>query len=60
MEKQSEKQITSSREVKIGHTVFRVTSVFSGEKDLGKTLEQLAIRRVLTENASVSPAISAN
>ena len=60
MEKQSEKQITSYREVKIGHTVFRVTSVFSGEKDLGKTLEQLAIRHVLTENASVSPAISAN
>ena len=60
MEKQSEKQTTSDREVKIGHTVFRVTSVFSGEKDLGKTLEQLAIRRVLTENASVSPAISAN
>lgn len=60
MEKQSEKQITSYREVKIGHTVFRVTSVFSGEKDLGKTLEQLAIRRVLAENASVSPAISAN
>ena len=60
MEKQSEKQITSYREVKIGHTVFRVTSVFSGEKDLGKTLEKLAIRHVLTENASVSPAISAN
>ena len=60
MEKQSEKQTTSYSEVKIGHTVFRVTSVFSGEKDLGKTLEQLAIRRVLTENASVFPAISAN
>lgn len=60
MEKQSEKQTISYREVKIGHTVFRVTSVFSGEKDLGKTLEQLAIRRVLTENASVFPAISAN
>ena len=51
---------TLYKEIKIGHTVFRVTSVFSGEKDLGKTLEQLAIRRVLTENASVFPAISAN
>lgn len=43
---------TSYREIKIGHTLYRVTSFFSGEKDLGKTLEQLAIRRVMTEIAS--------
>ncbi len=40
---------SSYREVKIGRTVYRVTSVFTGEKDLGKTLEHLAIQRALTE-----------
>lgn len=37
--------ITSYKEVKIGKTIYRVTSFFSGEKELGKTLEQLAVRR---------------
>lgn len=36
---------TSYKEVRIGNTIYRVTSFFSGEKDLGKTLEQLAVRR---------------
>jgi hypothetical protein len=40
---------TSYKEVKIGNTLYRVTSVFSGEKDLGHTLEQLAVRRAMTE-----------
>ncbi len=40
---------TSYREVRIGNTLYRVTSVFSGEKDLGKTLEELAIRRAMME-----------
>jgi len=43
------KQISSYREIKIGNTLYRVTSVFTGEKDLGKTLEQLAVRRAMTE-----------
>ena len=38
---------TSYKEVKIGRTIYRVTSFFSGEKELGKTLEQLAVRIVL-------------
>ena len=42
---------TSYKEVKIGKTVYRVTSFFSGEKDLGKTLEQLAIRRAMAETS---------
>ena len=42
---------TSYKEVKIGKTVYRVTSFFSGEKDLGKTLEQLAIRRAMSETS---------
>lgn len=40
---------SSYREVKIGRTVYRVTSVFTGEKDLGKTLEHLAVQRALAE-----------
>ena len=40
---------TSYREVKIGRTLYCVTSVFTGEKELGPTLEKLAARRVLAE-----------
>lgn len=40
---------TSYKEIRIGNTVYRVTSVFSGEKDLGKTLEQLAVRRAMSD-----------
>lgn len=43
------KETTSYKEVRIGRTVYRVTSVFTGEKDLGKTLELLAIRRAMAE-----------
>ena len=46
------KTTTSYKEVRIGRTVYRVTSVFTGEKDLGKTLEQLAIRRAMAELTS--------
>lgn len=45
-------QTTSYKEIKIGNTIYRVTSVFSGEKDLGKTLEQLIIRRAMAETES--------
>ena len=46
---------TSYKEVRIGKTIYRVTSFFSGEKDLGKTLEQLAVRCAMSE---VIPAAS--
>ena len=39
----------SYKEIKIGKTLYRVTSVFTGEKDLGETLEQLAVRRAMAE-----------
>ncbi len=42
-------QTSSYKEMKIGNTLYRVTSIFTGEKDLGKTLEQLAIRRAMAE-----------
>ena len=41
--------VSSYKEVRICNTLYRVTSVFSGEKDLGRTLEQLAVRRAMTE-----------
>jgi len=40
---------TAYREVKIGRTLYRVTSVFKGEKELGPTLEKLAAQRVIDE-----------
>lgn len=40
---------SSYKEVRIGKTIYRVTSFFSGEKELGKTLEQLAVRRAMSE-----------
>jgi len=40
---------SSYKEVRIGKTIYRVTSFFSGEKDMGKTLEQLAVRRAMSE-----------
>lgn len=40
---------SSYKEMRIGKTIYRVTSFFSGEKDLGKTLEQLAVRRAMSE-----------
>lgn len=51
MQKQamSREPTTSYKEVRIGNTLYRVTSVFTGEKDLGKTLEQLAVRRAMSE-----------
>ncbi len=49
----TDKKPTSSyKEVKIGNTIYRVTSVFTGEKDLGKTLEQLAVRHAMAELTS--------
>lgn len=44
-----EKYPSSYREVKIGKTLYCVTSVFTGEKELGPSLEKLAARRILDE-----------
>ncbi|MDR1565111.1 MAG: hypothetical protein LBS74_09155 [Oscillospiraceae bacterium] len=50
---------TTYKEVKIGRTTYRVTSVFLGEKDLGKTLEQLAIRKAMADiqTGTLCPAV---
>ena len=46
------KPVTTYHEKKIGKTLYRVTSVYKGEIELGKALEDLAIRKILrNENA---------
>ena len=37
------------REVQIGNTLYCVTSVYTGEKELGTALEDLAVRRAAAE-----------
>ena len=37
------------REVEMKGTIYCVTSVFTGEKELGATLEKLAVRKILDE-----------
>lgn len=49
-----EKYPSSYREVKIGKTLYCVTSVFTGEKELGSTLEKLAARKVLDEMDTIT------
>jgi len=39
------KPVTAYCEVKIGNTVYRLTSRFEGKKNLDETLKRLAIRR---------------
>ncbi|MCL2578150.1 MAG: hypothetical protein FWE27_08910 [Defluviitaleaceae bacterium] len=36
-------------EVKFGKTLYQITSVFTGEKELGLTLEKLAAQHILDE-----------
>ena len=40
---------TSYREKKMGKTLYCVTSVYTGEKELGAVLEKLTVQRVLSE-----------
>ena len=49
MEKQ-ESSRTSYKEKKIGNTLYCITSVYTGEKDLKKALEELAIRRAMADH----------
>jgi hypothetical protein len=44
--------VTAYHEKKIGGTLYRVTSVYKGEIDLGRALEELAVKKILAlENA---------
>jgi len=44
---ESVKNTTEYHEVKIGKTLYRVTSVYLGEIDLGRALEDLTVRKIL-------------
>jgi len=37
--------ITTYKEIKIGNTVYRVTSKFEGKKQLNETLKRLAVKQ---------------
>lgn len=44
--------VTTYHEKKIGNTLYRVTSVYKGEIDLGRALEDLTVKKILrSENA---------
>ena len=47
---------TSYHEVKLGRTLYRVTSIYKGEIELGKALEELTVKKVLR---AASPLLSA-
>jgi hypothetical protein len=40
---------SSYHEVEYDNSIFKITSVFTGEKELGPTLEKLAAQHVLRE-----------
>lgn len=50
---------TTYQEVKIGKTLYRVTSIYKGEINLKDALEDLAIRRVAREAMSGSDQCAA-
>ena len=41
------KSVTTYQEKQIGKTLYRVTSVYKGEIDLQKTLEDLIVKKIL-------------
>lgn len=48
-ENKTTRPLTGYKEVRIGRTIYRVTSVYLGEIDLKETLEDLTIRNMLEE-----------
>jgi hypothetical protein len=49
-----QKPVTTYHEETIKGTVYRVTSVYKGEIDLGKALEDLTVRKILmTEDTAI-------
>jgi len=47
MENQAADSTSEYQEVKIGNTLYRVTSVYLGKIDLGQALEDLTVRKIL-------------
>ena len=54
-EKQA-KPLTTYHEKKIGRTLYRVTSVYKGEIELGKALEDLTVRKILRNDNPPIPS----
>ena len=44
--------ITTYHEKQIGKTLYRVTSIYKGEIELGKALEDLTVRKILQEESA--------
>jgi len=42
--------VTTYHEKRINGTIYRVTSVYKGEIELGKALEDLTVRKILASN----------
>jgi len=54
MARTAKRAVTTYHEEKIKGTLYRVTSTYKGEIDLGKALEDLTVRKILTmENTAV-------
>ena len=54
MAQTAKKAVTTYHEEKIKGTLYRVTSTYKGEIDLGKALEDLTVRKILTmENTAL-------
>jgi len=51
--KKQKEPVTTYHEKKIGKTLYRVTSVYKGEFELGKALEDLTVRKILRDENSV-------
>ena len=47
------KQVTTYHEKKGGTTLYRITSIYKGEIDFAKTLEDLVVKKVLNENTAI-------
>ena len=48
-EQKKKSPAATRRETRAGNTLYRVTSVYLGEKDLKTALEHLAVKRALAE-----------
>ena len=55
--KDKQKPVTTYHEKKIGKTLYRVTSVYKGEFELGRALEDLTVRKILRDENAVTGAV---
>ena len=55
-EKSKNEPVTTYHEKKIGNTLYRITSIYKGEIELGKALEDLTVRKILQNENTVLAA----